>query len=245
MFKQLLSDNRIFAGLVCLLVFIAVGLVYLNRVKRQSARDIQRTQERVKRLETRQTEAQPDSGGHYHPDGTYHAGPHETHTPSVSMPDAKPETAGNGETDISGRMWTGTPLRETLAPGTLSDAEFRARDAEIQRLHAEYKALERRTDRRISQVRKLHDEQLLTLIPQRNAIREERRAVRANESLAEAEKEQRLAALDKQYNELVAVMDAKMDTSRALNAEATHLSEELKGLSEQIAVLRAQRRKSE
>ncbi len=103
MFKQLSSDNRIFAGLVGLLVFIAAGLIYLNAVKRQGARDIQRTQESVKELQTRQTERQTATDGHYHPDGTYHAGPHEAHTPSeTTTPATSPTPGATPQTDPKG-----------------------------------------------------------------------------------------------------------------------------------------------
>ena len=106
MFKQLLSDNRIFAGLVCLLVFIAAGLFYLNRVKSQARRDVQRTQEIVEQLQTPTTERQTATGRHYHPDGTYHAEPHEAHTPSVSTTNPHPrgataQTTGTQATQIA------------------------------------------------------------------------------------------------------------------------------------------------
>ena len=249
MLKQLFSNNRIFAGLVCLLVFIAAGLVYLNHVKCQANRDVQRTQEQVKALQTRQIRPKPPppgethESGHWHGD-EWHAGSHDAHAPATT-PSTTSQPAGNGETDLSARMWTGAPLRGTLSPGTLSDAEFHARDAEIQRLSAERTALARRTDRRISQTSKLHDEVLLTLNPQRDAIRAEQDAVRANALLSGAEKERLLSALDKQYNELTAVKKARMDKARALNEEATRLSEEMKVLKEQIEVLRAQRRKTD
>ena len=47
MFNRLLSQNRIFIALVLVLVFVASGLLYLNTVKRQADRDLQRTQERL------------------------------------------------------------------------------------------------------------------------------------------------------------------------------------------------------
>ena len=95
MLKNLLSDNRIFGAIVCLLVFIAGGLLYLQVVKSQARRDVQRTQERLKQRSTPQTgEAEPQSaeGGHYHADGTYHVGSHEAETPSVSATPATPQS---------------------------------------------------------------------------------------------------------------------------------------------------------
>ena len=89
MFKRLLSDNRLFYGLVCLLVFIAGGVIYLQVVKSHARRDVQRTQKSVKQRYTPQTgEAEPQSaeGGHYHSDGTYHVGSHESETPSATPP---------------------------------------------------------------------------------------------------------------------------------------------------------------
>ena len=99
MLKQLLSDNRIFTAAVCLLVFIAGGLLYLQTVKQEGRRAVQRTQEIVEQRQTPQPQTQPaeTGGGHYHPDGTYHVGPHEAETPAVSTPPqpAQPREAAN------------------------------------------------------------------------------------------------------------------------------------------------------
>ena len=85
MFKRLLSNNRLFAGIVCFLVFIAAGLLYLNHVKSQARRDIQRTQEIVEEWNARRNpQTQTEAGGHSHPDGTFHAGPHESHAPPTA-----------------------------------------------------------------------------------------------------------------------------------------------------------------
>ena len=84
MFKQLLSDKRIFGAIVCVIVFVAGGLLYLNAVKQKAARDVQRTQETITQQQTPKTEAQPQNPivsetehGHTHADGTFHAQPHE------------------------------------------------------------------------------------------------------------------------------------------------------------------------
>ncbi len=99
MLKQLLADNRIFSALVCVLVFIAGGLLYLQTVKQKSRRDVQRTQEIVTQRQSPQPQTQPveTGGGHYHPDGTYHVGPHKAETPSVSTPPqpTQPREAAN------------------------------------------------------------------------------------------------------------------------------------------------------
>ena len=110
MLKQLLSDNRIFGALVCVVVFVAGGLLYLNAVNRQAARDIQRTQETVKQLQTPKTEAQPQNPivsetehGHIHADGTFHADPHP------------PSTSTEGVATSEGGHWSEAylpPLKE-------------------------------------------------------------------------------------------------------------------------------------
>lgn len=91
MFKQLFSNNRIFGAIVCVIVFVAGGLLYLNAVKRQAARDVQRTQETVKQLQTPKTETRPQNPivsetpqGHVHADGTFHAEPHASGAVEVS-----------------------------------------------------------------------------------------------------------------------------------------------------------------
>ncbi len=64
-------------------------------------------------------------------------------------------------------------------------------------------------------------------------------------TLSAEEKERLTAALDKQYDKLMAVSKAKMDKARALNEEAIRLFKKVDVLSEQIEVLRAQRRKTD
>ena len=89
MLKQLFSDNRIFIAAVCLLVFVAGGLLYLQTVKQEANREVQRTQEMLqqKQLPKIQTEAKPPppgetaESGHWHGD-VWHAEPHETHAPA-------------------------------------------------------------------------------------------------------------------------------------------------------------------
>ena len=93
MFKQLLSDNRIFGAIGCVIVFIAGGLLYLQFVQRQATREVQRTQEIVEQQDNPQTEeATPENetGGHFHADGTWHEGPHEA--PPENVQRAEPAT---------------------------------------------------------------------------------------------------------------------------------------------------------
>ena len=52
MFKQLLSDKRLFYGLVGVIVFLGVCLLYQQIVSRQTARAPQRTQEIVEEHQT-------------------------------------------------------------------------------------------------------------------------------------------------------------------------------------------------
>ena len=88
MFKQLLSDTRIFYGLVCLLVFIAGGLLYLQTVKQEGRRAVQRTQEIATQQLPPKTEAQSTSlkppppgetaeSGHWHGD-VWHTEQHDS-----------------------------------------------------------------------------------------------------------------------------------------------------------------------
>ena len=81
MFKQLLSNTPLFGALLCVIVFIVGGLLYLQFVQRQAARDLQRTQDIPEQRDNPQkaeTEPQTTTGGHLHDDGTFHADPHET-----------------------------------------------------------------------------------------------------------------------------------------------------------------------
>ena len=87
MLKQLLSDNRIFSALVCVLVFIAGGLLYLQTVKQEGRRAVQRTQEIVEQRQTPKVEesappkppppGETSESGHWHGD-VWHAEPHDT-----------------------------------------------------------------------------------------------------------------------------------------------------------------------
>ena len=105
MFKSFFS-NRLFIGAFVFFVLCVAGsLLYLQHVKRQSARELAETEERIKTLTEKQnpqppaeapvveTPEPPQQDGHFHADGTWHAGPHEAHVepPSeVSEPEPPP-----------------------------------------------------------------------------------------------------------------------------------------------------------
>lgn len=135
MLKQLLSDNRIFSALVCVLVFIAGGLLYLQVVKSQARRDIQSTQKIVEQRytpQTGETAPQTTTGGHYHADGTYHVGSHEAHSPSA---DVQTEASRRVDTEVA----PGTPRvftpRNPATPhlsGTPETASTRKLDPQTQ-----------------------------------------------------------------------------------------------------------------
>ena len=100
MFKQLLSDNRIFGALVCVIVFVAGGLLYLNAVKRQAAQEPIKIYKPVA-VETKPKPPPPgaSANGHWHGD-EWHDAPHEPQetapaapvvvTPAASAPRVKP-----------------------------------------------------------------------------------------------------------------------------------------------------------
>ena len=102
MFKSLFS-NRLFVGALAFFVLCVGGsLLYMQHVKRQSARELAETEERIKTLTEKQNphppaEAsiveKPEQGEHLHEDGTFHTEPHvmpqpstERNTPQVSRP---------------------------------------------------------------------------------------------------------------------------------------------------------------
>ncbi len=82
MLRNLLS-NRLFIGALAFFILCVGGsLLYQQRVKQQTARDLARVQEKVKQFNERQkTQKQAPvgdttQGGHFHADGTWHAEPH-------------------------------------------------------------------------------------------------------------------------------------------------------------------------
>ena len=93
MFRDILK-NRLFIGALAFFVLCVVGsLLYLRHVEQQTARELAETQERVQQYTDRQNQqptaeapvgAEPQQDGHFHADGTFHAGPHEPTTPVES-----------------------------------------------------------------------------------------------------------------------------------------------------------------
>ncbi|MCG9132996.1 hypothetical protein J5I95_15070 [Candidatus Poribacteria bacterium] len=91
MLNRLFSDTRLFGAIVCGIVFIAAGLLYLQIVKNDAARDVQRTQERLQQREN-PSPAEPEpqtappkppppgetaESGHWHGD-QWHTGQHDS-----------------------------------------------------------------------------------------------------------------------------------------------------------------------
>ena len=96
MLKQLLSDNRLFGAIVCIIVFIAGGLLYLQFAQRQTARDVQHTQELLQQRDnpqTGETAPQTEADGHFHADGTWHDERHEVETSDASLSTDTPQSA--------------------------------------------------------------------------------------------------------------------------------------------------------
>lgn len=138
MFKQLFSDNRIFYGLVCLLVFIAGGLLYLQTVKQEAKRDVQRTQGVATQQLPPKTEAQPAppkppppgetaESGHWHGD-VWHAGPHTPQEVSEVTPDVQDAQGiaqqANGQINASTQEASARPQetgKAVYAPGSFDE----------------------------------------------------------------------------------------------------------------------------
>ena len=91
MFKDLFS-NRLFIGALAFFVLIVGGgLLYLQHVKRQTAEELVRTQERIQALTEKQSPTaeapvgDTAQGGHFHEDGTFHTGPHVNASPPKTL----------------------------------------------------------------------------------------------------------------------------------------------------------------
>ena len=119
MLKQVLLNPRIFGGVVCALVFSAAGLLYIQSAKRKVARDVPPLQETAKPQHPPQTGAQPSGtsqGGHWHAEGTYHAGPHvpQQQGSTGTLPQAgEPRDRGMS---VDGPNSTGPPESQTATP---------------------------------------------------------------------------------------------------------------------------------
>ncbi len=216
MLKQLLSDNRIFGAMVCVLVFIAGGLIYLQTVKRQATQDIQRTQEIVEQRQTPKIEGQPAPGGHYHPDGTYHVGPHEAETPSVSTTPAMSERLdGSGSADpqpLSGAQGSEKHTAPAAKPKPLTPAE----EAELKALDEQWKADER-TAAAILAKRKAAFEKAQAYFTEAEVLRNKPGRTHADEvrivELGQLMKEQ-IAIHDQMYEETIALTESQVERRR-------------------------------
>ena len=162
MFKKLLSNNRIFGAIVCVMVFIAGGLLYLQFVQRQAARDIQRTQEIIKQQQTPKTRtaAHTEDGGHWHGD-EWHAEPHPE-TPGVSAGEAEPHTPQNTSEDtdeVQGGPVGAQPRNAQIdAPNQESSAPTQESSARMQAFHKEHRAWREKYHELIDQFSQLDHE---------------------------------------------------------------------------------------
>ena len=95
-----LSTNRLFVGALAFFVLMVVsGTLYLRHIERQGQITLERTQERIKQWQASQkqtekvTEGNTSQGGHFHADGTWHDGPHDTSVDRPVLPPLQaPET---------------------------------------------------------------------------------------------------------------------------------------------------------
>ena len=81
--------NRLFVGALAIFIFCVGGsLLYMQHVTQQGEKELAETQARVSQWNEKQKPItaetpvveQPTEGGHFHADGTFHAGSHETAT---------------------------------------------------------------------------------------------------------------------------------------------------------------------
>ena len=85
MLKELFS-NRLFIGALAFFILCVVGgTLYISHVEKQGLKELTTDEDRVKQLtEEPQPTAeapvveQPEQGGHFHEDGTWHGEPHKT-----------------------------------------------------------------------------------------------------------------------------------------------------------------------
>lgn len=246
MLKSLLSDKRILSGIVCFLVFIAGGQAYLQAVKREARRDLHRTQQFIEQWHTQQTERTqipPAPRREQYPTvGTYPVEPHQPQVPSVSTTPATPQPNVPREADLPAlTSSTGQPLREGVSPDTRAPEEHLPRDAKIQKRNAASAALTRSSERLVTQALKLVDGIPRTNDPKQSARLAEQVAVRANMSLSAKEKERLRAALDAEFQELLAGEATKLDTAQSLKAEAIRLLETQRVLLDEIDALQRER----
>ena len=87
MFRNLLASKPFMGAVIFFFLIVGGSLLYMQHVDRQTARELAEVQDRVKQWNKRQNQQptaeapvveQPKQDGHFHEDGTFHAGPHET-----------------------------------------------------------------------------------------------------------------------------------------------------------------------
>ena len=106
MLKDLFS-NRLFLGAFAFFVLIVVsGTLYLQHVERQTAEKLAEVQARVKAFNERQgaASAEASESGHFHADGTWHAGAHDSkRNPGVENPSrsSQPPLTFSGERPLT------------------------------------------------------------------------------------------------------------------------------------------------
>ena len=110
MLKNLLSNNPIFGALVCVLVFVAGGLLYLNAVNRQPPKDPIII---YKPVEVEKKPKPPPPGetfetGHWHGD-EWHTGSHDAHA-QVTTPEGKPGTPVDAQSAQPVNAHIGAPM---------------------------------------------------------------------------------------------------------------------------------------
>ena len=128
MLKRLLSDTRPFAAIVCVLVCVGGGLVYLTIVKQQTAPDVKVTRERLQQpsseIQTPLTEVpvgDTSQGGHFHEDGTWHAEPHETD--AAAQPQHVGSETPRGNKFFTRPHWSDAFLPEDIEAAYADDPE--------------------------------------------------------------------------------------------------------------------------
>ncbi len=234
MLKRLLSNKRILGVVVCALVLVVAFVVYQGSMKQQAHRDIRRTEKSIKERQPRETGSRSAESGHYHSDGTYHTGSHET-TSGTTAPSAEGKRSG---IDPERVIWTGKPLREVSAPDPLSPAERKARNAKIQALNTEIEQLWRVIEAQTVEWNE-HVDKYPKISRERRAILAEMNALPTAQDWT-AEERARYNALSKRFEELDDLSDKIFSTSDRMQEENRLLLEKRDALEAELSALRRQ-----
>ena len=91
MLKNLFSNRLLIGALAIFVLMVVSGMLYMQHVEKQSARELAETQKRINEL----TEKPPTTaeapvgdtsqGGHFHADGTFHTDPHAEVEPPTEI----------------------------------------------------------------------------------------------------------------------------------------------------------------